>query len=251
MLYRVAVETGLRANELRSLTRSSFALDDDQPTVTVEAGYSKRRREDTLPLRPGLAGELRAFLRTLAPAATVFKMPKRDEVIDMLRADLEAAGIVYQDDSGRFADFHSFRHSFISSLAAGGVHPKTAQILARHSTITLTMDRYTHVYRGELAEALNVLPDLSPSTLQTLLATGTDDVQARQDGHSVLASCLSFSGGFSSSSVDSGRLSDEKDNLTQALENTGETANLPGKNAMKAEGLEPSTYGLKVRCSTD
>jgi integrase len=41
MLYRVAVGTGFRANELRSLTPESFDLDANPPKVTVEAAYSK------------------------------------------------------------------------------------------------------------------------------------------------------------------------------------------------------------------
>jgi integrase len=49
LLYKLAVETGLRAGELASLTRASFALDGDKPTVIVQAGYSKHRREDVLP----------------------------------------------------------------------------------------------------------------------------------------------------------------------------------------------------------
>ena len=65
----------------------------------------------------------------------------------------------YRDDSDRVCDFHALRHTFISNLARGGVHPKLAQQLARHSTITLTMDRYTHTVRGELADALAVLPE--------------------------------------------------------------------------------------------
>ena len=57
----------------------------------------------------------------------------------------------------------------------GGVHPKVAQQLARHSTITLTLDRYTHTVRGELADALTALPDLSDSTRRVkMVATGTD-----------------------------------------------------------------------------
>jgi len=47
MLYTLAAFTGLREAELVSLTPESFALDADPATVTVEAGYSKRRREDT------------------------------------------------------------------------------------------------------------------------------------------------------------------------------------------------------------
>jgi len=49
VLYRVALETGLRWNELRNLTVSSFQLDGEKPTVTVAAAYSKHRREDVLP----------------------------------------------------------------------------------------------------------------------------------------------------------------------------------------------------------
>src|SRR5262249_30605102 len=48
VLYLVSVYTGLRASELASLTPESFALDDDTPTLTVEAAYSKHRRKDTV-----------------------------------------------------------------------------------------------------------------------------------------------------------------------------------------------------------
>jgi integrase len=76
----------------------------------------------------------------------------------MLKADLEAAEIPYVDDAGLFADFHALRHSFISMLAAGNVHPKLAQRLARHSNINLTMMRYTHSRPADEAQALHVLP---------------------------------------------------------------------------------------------
>jgi hypothetical protein len=90
--------------------------------------------------------------------------------------------MAYRDDAGRVVDFHAFRHTFISNLAAGGVHPKTAQRLARHSTISLTMDRYTHQYGGELSAALSVLPDLTPAA-RTIRATGTADVRAVDAGN--------------------------------------------------------------------
>jgi integrase len=76
----------------------------------------------------------------------------------MLQADLKAAGIVPVDASGRVFDFHSLRHQFITNLAMAGVHPKTAQILARHSTIVLTMDRYTHLDTPDQTAALDKLP---------------------------------------------------------------------------------------------
>ena len=59
--------------------------------------------------------------------------------------------------------------------ARGGVHPKTAQALARHSTITLTMDRYSHVGLYDEAAALETLPaSRSDRTAEALKATGTD-----------------------------------------------------------------------------
>jgi hypothetical protein len=43
-------------------------------------------------------------------------------------------------------------------MAQSGIHPKPAQSLARHSTITLTMDRYSHVQLYDQAAALAALP---------------------------------------------------------------------------------------------
>ena len=236
ILYWLAVETGLRAGEVRSLIRASFALDADPPTVTVDAAYSKRRREDTVSLRPALAAELRAFLRMLARAATVFPtMPSRQHLAEMFRADLEAAGIAYRDEAGLFADFHSLRHTFISNLAGAGVHPKTAQTLARHSTITLTMDRYSHTLREQEAEALAVLPDLAGPAPESLRATGTSDplpVDACATGRErVLASCLALSERSSEPPIDCvGREGQETAGEKNAA-NPRENRDLPGKNS--------------------
>jgi hypothetical protein len=79
----------------------------------------------------------------------------------MLRADLAAAKIPYRDAEGRVFDSRALRQQFISNLARGGVHRKEAQTLARHSTITLTMDRYTHLALADLTSALERLPAIS------------------------------------------------------------------------------------------
>ncbi len=173
MLYRLAVETGLRASELKSLTVSSFNLNNCN--VTIQAAYSKNRHQDVLPLRPDTAAELKVFLTDRVPKVQVFKVP--DKTAKMLRADLAEAGIEYVDDSGRYADFHSLRHTTGSWLAATGVHPKVAQVIMRHSDINLTMSRYTHTLLGQETEAVKRLPDLSfPSqNNQKAIATGTED----------------------------------------------------------------------------
>jgi integrase len=179
MLYTVAAFTGLRASELVSLTPASFALDAEPPTVTVEAAYSKRRRRDSILLRPDLAALVRDWLAGRPADRQLWPGLWWKHAAKMVRADLEAASIPYRDAAGRVFDFHALRHQFISNLAAGGVHPKVAQALARHSTIGLTMDRYTHLGLHDEAAALDKLPKLpeAPTAAASgaaLAATGTE-----------------------------------------------------------------------------
>ncbi len=58
------------------------------------------------------------------------------------------------------------------------VPPKVAHTLMRHSTITLTLDRYSHVGLHDTAGALNKLPPVLGSTTSSesanMHATGTD-----------------------------------------------------------------------------
>jgi len=188
LLYRFAAETGLRANEIRNLIVGDF--DFGNLTVTARAGYSKRRREDVQPVRPDTAALLSDFFAGKLPKAKAFggtykQLAKRTS--DMIEADLAETeirdksgkkireAIPYIDDAGRFADFHSLRHTTGSLLAASGVHPKVAQSYLRHSKIDLTMSRYTHVFRGQESEAAAKLPDLSLDSRQQQEATGTDN----------------------------------------------------------------------------
>ena len=166
--------------------------------MTVEAAYSKRRRTDVLPLHPDLAARLREWLLEGSAVeqgeTVVFPICKASEAkptrlwpgawaekrhaAAMLREDLAAAGIDYEEN-GRVFDFHAMRHQFISALAKAGVHPKTAQELARHSTITLTLDRYSHVGLYDQGAAVASIPVLPSPQQEAARATGTDDPRAR------------------------------------------------------------------------
>ncbi len=244
LCYRLALETGLRRNEIKTLTARCLDLDANPPTVTVLAAYSKHRREDKLPLRLEMAEALRELLYSKAAQDLVFpKLPRRAAA--MLRLDLEAAGISYVDEAGRFADFHSLRHTFISELSRSGIHPKVAQSLARHSTIVLTMDRYTAPALLETqAEAVNRLPEFV-AVGQELKREGTTD--------SVLASCLLFSGGFSGTSVDSNGQKDGADADVRTARKPAKTLGKPAKTSLlkkiRPAGFEPATPGLGNRCS--
>ena len=108
-----------------------------------------------------------------ARSAWIGADPANDSGSDFLR---------YQDSAGRYADFHSLRHTCGSWLAVAGVHPKVIQTVMRHSTIALTLDNYTHPFKADIAAAVSKLPDLSRSGIQCARATGTDSESARSRG---------------------------------------------------------------------
>ncbi len=188
MMYILSAWTGYRKSEIGSLTKRSFQLEGSPATVTVQAGYSKRRREDTQVLHPELADRLRRWLETkkrLGPDTLLFPVSERvpggieRRTSLMMRKDLasarkrwiEEAGdeaekgrreesdfLAYCDSAGRYADFHSNRHTFITNLERAGVSPRTAQTLARHSDIRLTMGIYTHIELDAQTSAIQSLP---------------------------------------------------------------------------------------------
>ncbi len=125
------------------------------------------------------------------PQSRAFKVP--DKAYLMLKEDLKRADIPYKDKDGKYADFHSLRHSYATLLKNSGVHPKTAQMLLRHSDVNLTLGIYTHSLREAEQSAINALPDLSLPTKENAKATGTDDMPV-SNGKDVLSVCLAKSG---------------------------------------------------------
>ncbi len=171
--YLVALGTGFRAAELATLTPERFDLDGKTPTATVPAGYTKNGRDAVQPMAPALARLLAPWLAALPPGRPVFTLS--DRTAEMIQADLAAAEIDYTTSAG-VADFHSLRAAYISNLVASGASVKTCQVLARHSTPSLTIGIYAKATVHDLAGAVASLPDLSsaPRTEERMAATGTD-----------------------------------------------------------------------------
>lgn len=155
MLYHLALFTGLRVTELASLDVLSFDL--DRQLVTIEAAYSKRRKRDRLPIHDSLIEPLQMFLSQ--SSGKLFPGNWHGNAASMLRKDLKNAGIDVETVNG-IVDFHALRHTFITTLASSGVSPQVAKDLARHSTITLTMDVYSHVEPTVLGKTLNTLKSI-------------------------------------------------------------------------------------------
>ena len=172
MSYRLAAESGLRANEIRSLTRDSFDLDNC--TVTIHGASAKNRKSATLPLKTDTVVVLEPFLKNKLPSALVFPLPTKTS--NMIKKDLEAAKIPYEDEAGRVFDFHALRHQTGTMLATAGVTPKVAQTLLRHSDINLTMGIYSHTLTGQESQAIESMPDLTPKDInEAQKMTGTED----------------------------------------------------------------------------
>ncbi|APW60525.1 Tyrosine recombinase XerD [Paludisphaera borealis] len=155
MLYLVSAGTGLRASELASMTPANFHLGEES-SWTVEAAYTKNRETAVRPLHPDLVGPLREWFHGKDSRTRLWpgKWAEHKQAGAMMKRDLTAASITYRNEKKLVADFHSLRHTFITNLHRLGLSPKNIQFLARHSTITLTMDRYTHVDQNDVAAAL-------------------------------------------------------------------------------------------------
>lgn len=184
----MAVSTGLRASECASLTPRHFDLNSDPPTVRIDAADEKSRRGDVLPIPSDLVAMLRPWLATIGPDEPLWPgdWAKKRRGSKMMMADLARAGIDYRDDDGQQADFHALRHTFLSRLGRSGASAKAMQRLARHTTVQLTLGRYTHANLFDLKSAVDLLPPISTTSSHdseavTLQATGTDDL-----GESVL-----------------------------------------------------------------
>lgn len=179
LVYKTLVLTGLRKGELGSLTVGQVRL-DDSPHVVLAAADEKARRGALIPLRADLADDLRNWLAerldearsearlagrtipdTLPADARLFTIPLH--LIRNLKKDLAAAGIPERDDRGFVVDLHSMRHTFATMLAKGGITPRVAQELMRHSDPRLTANVYTHLGMTDTRSALDSLPSLSGS----------------------------------------------------------------------------------------
>ncbi len=161
LLYRVAVETGLRRNELQTLSVGDLALEDpERATVRVRAKNAKNGRDARLPLRDATARALAAHVAKRLPTARVFAIGKHWRASEMVAEDLVAAEIPVHDEIGRVVDFHALRTTFGTNLARGGVALQLAQRLMRHSDPKLTSSVYTVLSRDDERAAITVLPEV-------------------------------------------------------------------------------------------
>jgi integrase len=172
LAYRLAMATGFRFGEVRTLARECFDL--DAAAVTLPARRDKRRKGVRQPLPAWLVDELRAWF---AAGGGCWAFP-RHKAHRILRADLKAAGVPYTvagPECELFFDFGSLRRWYVSRLAEQpGIDPKTLMELARHSTADLTLRVYMDGSNDRRREAVNNIArpgDQSPSVAPPVAPT--------------------------------------------------------------------------------
>jgi integrase len=189
LLYRFALETGLRAGEIDRLRVDHI---EQHAGVTSVKVIGKNGEQVSIPMRPELAKLILDQTAMSLPTAKVFpRLPRPSNLSRMLTHDLAEAGIVesekvvysYLDRHGKqrekvslravrtggTVDFHALRHTFATTLARAGVQPKQLQELMRHKSIQTTMGYYVHTLVSDKLHSLELLPDLTtpaPSQLK-------------------------------------------------------------------------------------
>jgi integrase len=260
VLYRLAIETGLRAGELRDLVRSSLVLNAERPYIVAKAGSTKNRKRAQLYVNADLAEALSELTICADSSRPLFALPSEWDMADMLRADLAAARAAWieaakpdidevvrreqsdfllaKNHAGEMLDFHALRHTCGAWLVHAGVSLNVVQKVMRHSTITLTIDTYGHLLPGAEAEAVADLAAVfAPIDRPT---------------HGGRSKCAVRNAGSRESHPRDAQISGHKQKQRKSLPRS----DLRARRASDARelqtrpaGFEPATCGLEVRCS--
>lgn len=174
-LLRFAFATGLRRGEALALTWSDVDLDNAAVRIVRSLEFTRKTGVQIKPTKTSGSTRVVAL-----PASTV----------DMLRRHLDwqqckpegwnPNGLLFPNDLGELPNpdavssivqwyarkagsrlhLHALRHGHATALLQADVHPKVVQGRLGHSTISLTMNTYSHVIPGMDRAAADVLDRL-------------------------------------------------------------------------------------------
>jgi integrase len=150
IIYWTAVSTGYREAEMMKLRKWNFYLSDRPPVISLKQRDSKTKVKGEVPIARDLALALKKYIAGLDANDKVLPFPETSgSIVDMLRKDLEGAGIPWKLPSGEVIDFHTFRSTFITwALDVYGLTPKRVMILARLKSIAV-LQNYSRNLRIE------------------------------------------------------------------------------------------------------
>lgn len=240
--YELALASGLRADELRSLQVKH--LDVERSGLVLDAAWTKNRNAGFQPLPAVLMEKLKAAIQG-KPETDPLCFVSQDAA-SALKADLERAGLKQWGPGGK-VDFHALRVAYVSYVVESGANIKEAQTLARHANPALTLKIYAKARSERLSEVTEqigkvVLPGMEREA-QAALKTGTDDIPVKpMETRSATAKCVT---GVQFQNRDSC-----KDSESTALnECPGEELNVIGANSCSAHKTNDATQNTDLPLS--
>lgn len=183
-LIMFAAYSGMRQGEILALTWPAVDIEGREPFARVQqtVGYINGKGFVFRPI-----GKSKKSLREIAltdMAVTALKQQSKLQAADKLKTPptetYEDTGLIFATDRGKPIDpsgltrrfkallvkagfpdarFHDLRHSFATMLLSQGIHPRVAQEILGHETISITMDTYSHVIKGMQKEAMQKIND--------------------------------------------------------------------------------------------
>lgn len=160
LAYQMLLYTGQRKNEVRSLMWADLHLDEAKPYALFRESTTKDKDKRAVPLRMEIVEQLKALrpkpdeAHSLAKPVFWFRWP----TYDLLRGDLQRAGIERLDALGRSVHFHSFRKTWQTLGVRYGINQRVAQEVLGHSDANLTAKVYTDVPALALHAEIAKLP---------------------------------------------------------------------------------------------
>jgi integrase len=180
VLYRIALELGLRKGEILGLRWEDVDFDNAviQITGTLQRQNGRLERSPT---------KTEASVRTIALAENLLKALKRHkERQDEMRAACGErwvdTGLVFTTGIGTGIEtttlslhfksllaeaklptstrFHDLRHSCATLMVKRNVHPRVIMAILGHTQISTTMNTYAHVLKEVQRDAINVMDSL-------------------------------------------------------------------------------------------
>jgi integrase len=166
-LFILAVTSGMRQGELLALPWDNVDLDHGE--LEVVGSLSGQRRAEQQVVTPKTGKGRRVSLAPVAVAALREHRRRQTELRLALGEEWHDRGLVFCDAWRNFGDyarpaalnraldrvlfraglprirFHDLRHTAATRMLSRGVHPKIASEMLGHSSIHVTLDRYSHV----------------------------------------------------------------------------------------------------------
>jgi integrase len=164
-LYALALSTGMRLGELLGLKWED--VDFESRRLFVRRALQRQKGKGLVFVEPK-TGRSRRSIKLGETAIAALREKKREQLAWRLALgdQWEDSNLVFTNGSGGPVDpswqrhlfkkalveaglpevrFHDLRHTAATLLLSGGVHPKVVSEMLGHSTITLTLDTYSHL----------------------------------------------------------------------------------------------------------